>query len=204
MADTEPDPSDDVRRLESDLGLRDQFFEDLLKEDDWSFIIKLHALVDAAIAHLLAETAGRPELLDVFSRLPLGGRNGKLAFAEALDCLDEQDRLFIQVLSEIRNKFAHDVRDAGASLTEHVDRMAAPQFQRLKKAIGPGHDPFVLNGRSVPEAIFVRGNVKLCFWLMAMFTLALSYSRKTLATSRRELQDAMLEAARLRSLLRGA
>jgi hypothetical protein len=34
-----------LRQLEEDLKLQDGFFEALPEEDDWSFVIKLHALI---------------------------------------------------------------------------------------------------------------------------------------------------------------
>jgi len=36
--------------------LPDDFYNNLLKEDDWSFVIKLHSLIEASVTHLLTET----------------------------------------------------------------------------------------------------------------------------------------------------
>ena len=57
-----------VRQLEENLQLPVGFFESLVQEDDWCFITKLHALIEAAVTHLLVETVDRPSLQDVFSR----------------------------------------------------------------------------------------------------------------------------------------
>jgi len=39
--------------LEKAVGVRAGFFYRLLEEDDWSFVIKLHALFEAVCSHLL-------------------------------------------------------------------------------------------------------------------------------------------------------
>ena len=69
-----PSPSDPIAwvgQFEKELNLPNGFFLNLLiKEDDWSFIIKLHALVEAAVSHLLASICG-DRLLDIFTRLEL-------------------------------------------------------------------------------------------------------------------------------------
>ena len=50
-------------------------------ENDWSFVIKLHALVEAAVAHLLTEQLSRPELSDLFAHLDISNKTtGKAAF----------------------------------------------------------------------------------------------------------------------------
>jgi hypothetical protein len=45
-----------IKDIERDLGLPIGFLVTLKEEDDWSFIIKLHALFEAAYSHLLSQT----------------------------------------------------------------------------------------------------------------------------------------------------
>jgi hypothetical protein len=42
-----------VHGLEKDLGVPADFFFTLHKEDDWSFVIKLHALFKGTVSHML-------------------------------------------------------------------------------------------------------------------------------------------------------
>lgn len=113
-------------RLEKRLGLPEGFIAHLENEDDWSFVIKSHALLEAAVSHLLAHTLGRPELIDVFSRLDMAAQKwGKLAFAKALDVIDDADRRFIRELGEIRNAFAHQISNAGATLSGYFEGLNA-------------------------------------------------------------------------------
>lgn len=50
MSDIFTDIADFEKRLNLPLGL----YEKLLKEDDWSFVIKLSALFEAACTHILS------------------------------------------------------------------------------------------------------------------------------------------------------
>jgi len=38
-----------IPKLEEDLSIQNGFFNNLLKEDDWSFIIKIHALFESSL-----------------------------------------------------------------------------------------------------------------------------------------------------------
>lgn len=203
----ERNPLEWVAHFEKELGLPDGFFTNLLvKEDDWSFIIKLHALVEAAVAHLLAATCG-DKLLDVFSRLELSSlETGKLAFAKALDLLDKRERKFIRKLSEIRNSFAHDVTRAGATLAGYVARLDPQQFKAFREAVGPIEDTIEIEGDKIPSANFVRENPKLNIWLGALGLISLIYQRKDLAVKKRELQvlkeEVLEKERRFHALLR--
>ena len=64
----------DVVQFEQCLGLPNGFYEKLLGEDDWSFIVKLSALFEAACSHILVKRLHAPELEDYLGRnsgLPL-------------------------------------------------------------------------------------------------------------------------------------
>lgn len=119
-----------VSLLEQKLGLEPGFFDSLDGDDenDWSFIIKAHALIEAAISHLLTENLRRPELGDIFSRLDMSNKStGKAAFVNALELLEKPERRFISSLSELRNKLVHDVRNVNFNLAEYVERMEKKQ-----------------------------------------------------------------------------
>jgi hypothetical protein len=110
--------------LESELGLPKAFFRGLLDENDWSFVIKLHSLIEAAATRLLVIALGKPELEEIISRLELSGKTtGKLAFFESLDLLDSESRGFIQTLSEVRNKLVHNVSNVSITLEEYVESL---------------------------------------------------------------------------------
>jgi hypothetical protein len=127
---TDPDTIEgSVRALEAELDLPSGFLERLKEEDDWSFIIKAHALIEAAVSYLLCGALGKPALAEVFSRLELSDKHrGKVAFASALDLISKPDRRFIASLSELRNALVHDVRNTGFNLSRHVAAMGPKEL----------------------------------------------------------------------------
>lgn len=110
-----------IRNIETRTGVRPGFFDELLNEDDWSFIIKAHALLESACAEILTERSDVPELIDIFSRLELSDKKtGKLAFLKAFDLTVERERRFIASLSELRNTLVHNAKNTKFDLLEHV------------------------------------------------------------------------------------
>ena len=104
-------------RYEQSLGLGEGFIGRLRQEDDWSFVIKSHALLEAGLSQLLSHELQKPALLPVFARLEMGATGyGKLTFADALGILSKRNRRFIKVLGEIRNDFVHNVANCDVNL----------------------------------------------------------------------------------------
>jgi hypothetical protein len=118
--------ADRLPLLERTLGVEPGFFKSLDDEDesDWSFVIKVHALIEAAVSHLLTEHLRHPELNKLFSRLDMSNKaTGKAAFVEALGLLEKSEKRFISSLSELRNDLVHDVRNVNFDLTSHIEKM---------------------------------------------------------------------------------
>ena len=118
--------ADLVPALEQKLGVEPGFFASLDGDDesDWSFVIKTHALIEAAISYLLTEHLKRPELAGMFSRLDMSNEaTGKVAFATALGLLERPERRFIVSFSELRNMLVHDVRNVNFDLVSYVQGM---------------------------------------------------------------------------------
>jgi|ADGO01.1.fsa_nt_gi hypothetical protein len=114
-----------ARQLEGELGLPSGFLERLLEEDDWSFVIKAHALVEAAVAHALIVRTGLQSAAEFFTRLELSNsKTGKLALVESLDLLRSEERRFVRSLSELRNFFVHDVKNVSASLSGYLANLS--------------------------------------------------------------------------------
>jgi hypothetical protein len=127
-----------IAELEAKVGLRENFFRDLLLEDDWSFVIKLHALFEAACTHLLIFHFKEPELTEIFSRLELSNKTtGKIAFLSRLELLGKENRLLVSTLSELRNSLVHDVRNAEFSLVTTIDGLSPSELKQFAIAFSP-------------------------------------------------------------------
>jgi hypothetical protein len=67
-----------VKEIENGLGLPDNFLLSIyVDDDDRSFFIKLHSMMEAAVTHLLVTRFANDQLTDVLSSLLLGhGKTG--------------------------------------------------------------------------------------------------------------------------------
>ena len=207
-----------VRQLEEDLRLPVGFFQDLAQEDDWSFVIKLHALIEAAVTHLLVETLARPSLHDIFSRIDISNvQTGKLAFADKLGLVSTDVKRFIRTLSELRNSFVHDVSNVNVDLTHFLERLPLSRRKGLYKAFGWGlpdrelrlkADQDLYDSRELMKlfafATFPHAP-KLSMWFGAMLCLNDVSRHVSLARLNTEQRQLLEEAfARLTNLQQGA
>ncbi len=181
---------DAARELQRQLGLHEGFFHSILDEDDWSFIVKMHALMEAAVTHLLTERVGHAPLEGVFSFTEFANkRSGKLAFAKALNVLDSDERRFLYWLAELRNSLVHGVKNVQFDLDERTRRMNRDQFGSFVKACdifsspGSGNDGInVVNDGSniVPVEQLFKDNPKLALWNAGIAILSTIYCREEL------------------------
>lgn len=177
-----------IHKLEGDLGLRVGFCEAILKEDDWSFIVKLHALLEAAISHLLTETlciatqgydadqVDKSALSKHFAWVELSDkRRGKTSLAHSLGLLFETEVRFINHLSELRNTLLHDVRNTSFSLNAHIASLDRQQSDKFIASFGHSvksdEKLSAAFGKPVSRTKFVLENPKLCIWLSALVCL---------------------------------
>jgi len=125
--------------LQSKLGLPENFFKDLLEENDWSFIIKLHALLEGACSKLLVFHFNEPKIEKIFSRLELSDiSTGKLAFLKELGLLGSESLKYIVTLSQFRNKLVHNVQHYDVDLK----KMIAGFDKNQKKSFAIAFSPF--------------------------------------------------------------
>jgi hypothetical protein len=118
---------------EDTLGVPQEFIRRLLFEpDDWSFVLKLHALLEGALNRKLLELIGKPALEKPFRRIQM---RTMIAFAESLAAISKRAALFLEGLGELRNRLVHDV----SSVTFELDQWASDGSTTSvrSKLIGP-------------------------------------------------------------------
>ncbi len=126
-----------VREVEGALGVPEGLLASLHELDDWSCVIKAHALVEGALTHLLVGVLGRPELQNAFSRLELSTEHtGKVAIAKALGVISEHERRFIRALSELRNRLVHEIKNASFSFPTYLASLDSNQKNQFVKSFG--------------------------------------------------------------------
>ena len=125
-----------LNNLGGAFGLPENFLLELVKEDDWSFIIKSHALLEAAISQLLTHRIGDQRLLPVFELLELGNvKTGKLAFVKSMGLLPHKSLLFIRWLSEVRNKLVHKIENVNFDISKYISGFDKNQIKKFSECI---------------------------------------------------------------------
>jgi hypothetical protein len=115
---------DAVKNLESRLKIHDGFFDALFDEDDWSFVIKSHALIESCATELLTNAIGRVELEDIFSHLPLGDKKvGKIKYMQSLSLIEMSEVRFIEAFSTLRNMLVHNVQNINFDFEKYYQQL---------------------------------------------------------------------------------
>lgn len=119
-----------VSDLEVFLELPKEFLSNIYYEDDWSFFIKSHALLESALTNALRRSVPYVNLLNEFSHLPISQyKIGKIYFAQQMGLITKEERILIEKFSDIRNKLVHDIRNINNPISQYYNKS-------LKRCIG--------------------------------------------------------------------
>jgi DNA-binding MltR family transcriptional regulator len=104
------------------------FLAGIVEGDDWSFVIKAHALIEAAVTGLLTTVLGDDRIRDVLERLPLSdSQAGKITIAKQLGVLTAEQIKFIRKFSELRNQLVHKVDNVGFTFDDFWSKLDGNQ-----------------------------------------------------------------------------
>jgi len=190
---------DRIRDLEKEVGITPGFFHGLIKEDDWSFIIKLHSLFEAAVSHLLIKALQKDELKEIIPSLELSNtQSGKLAFARSLKLLDKEETTYIKKLSELRNKLVHNVANVNFNLEGYVNKLDTQQLKSFIKSFGFSTKKEIeLKDQKISRDQFIKGNPKLAIWLGALECFDVIYDVKKNIELKAKLDEELVKFAKL-------
>jgi len=169
------------------IGVAESFFNGLLKSsDDWTFVIKAHALLEAALTHFLVLELERQELTEIFANIEMSNaRTGKVAFAKELGLLDKVGRRFVRKFSELRNHLVHDVHNTTFSFKSILlsrRLTSSHNLQRVAQGCIDAASEFLKEtlkfaGKKVSRAQFAREKPRLVIWFAVYFVLAEIYDQ---------------------------
>jgi len=126
-----------VPQLLQSVGLPGDFLDQLLKESDWSLVIKLHAVFEAVLVNLIVHRLATPQASEVVSHLEFNNtKAGKVAFARALGLLESRDVAFLRGLSELRNRLVHSIQNVSFTFAGHVANLSAAERKKFRAEFG--------------------------------------------------------------------
>ncbi|MCQ8896390.1 hypothetical protein NQT62_08090 [Limnobacter humi] len=122
-----------IESLETALKITPGFFWKLCDQgDDWSFLIKVHALLEMAIGHLIQQRIGIPELDSLIEKASLnGGTTSKIKIASALSLIDKDTTNFVDALSNLRNKAAHRIDSVALTMDDFIQAIDEKDVKNL-------------------------------------------------------------------------
>jgi hypothetical protein len=104
------------------VGMSPAFVAALEQDDDWTFVVKMHGVLEAALNHLLLCEMHNPDFEKVIVRLDAGNdEQGKLAFIKAGKLLSADSCLFVKMFGKLRNAAVHNFRNFDLNLRKHLD-----------------------------------------------------------------------------------
>jgi len=131
-----------IDQFEQGLGLPKNFYHDLIKQDDWSFVIKTHALLEALLTQVISITVGKPELDKILGKLTFANTStGKLAFAKELALIGDIDMNYLRTLTKIRNNFVHNISSVANSLESEISKLSLSEKLSIIKMTNPDWTP---------------------------------------------------------------
>lgn len=172
------------------LGVAPDFYSTLKDDDDWTFVVKLHALMESTTTHILVSHFGDERLATPISWMENGEiRKGRIAFIKALELLPENRIPFITKFSTLRNNFAHKVRNLPLTIDEYFEREKGSGgngfFDALCALYGnveiemklPNRKPIVLNAENMVKGNGLRLSIAEAVHLVTCDALKLDIAR---------------------------
>jgi hypothetical protein len=183
-----------VGELERALEIREGFLAELERDDDWSYIVKLHTFMEAAVSHLLVKAFEDARLDKTLRSLPLGSlRSGKLAFLRALDLLGDSDMRFVRFVSELRDVLVGRIQSVSFSISSHFAERGSPQIPQLFRAWGFAANPD--EERALLLHLFQQ-EPRLFIHVRGLYLLELSYLGRPFSEAQRIGAASLAELAR--------
>lgn len=137
---------DEVSELCEKLKLPEAFLERIYDEDEWSFLIKTHALVETSINVAIERSIEDDRVSEFINRLSLsGGSKSKTELLKSLGIITQNEIQFVEGLSQIRNRVVHNIRHVEFTFTAFTKELNARNrmnlYQKLFKGISEGSEP---------------------------------------------------------------
>jgi hypothetical protein len=114
--------SEAVAEAERHLEVPEGTISSIETDSDFMAVVKAYAVAEPMLNQLIV--ARRHFAVDELSyarfvtTLPMAGRSGKLQLAETMGVLSETERAFIGALSQVRNRYAHNIKNLHRALYE--------------------------------------------------------------------------------------
>lgn len=183
-----------IDEIERELRLKPGLFSDLKKDDDWSFLIKSHALMESVCSYLLTSYFDDARFKDIFSRIEMSdSRIGKIAFLKAAGLITKEEARFIIGLSELRNKMVHNIEGVHFNFSDYVNKLDEPRRKTFAETFGYAHMVDSHGKLTLKDHKIVLTNPKSAIWWGIALILAIIKMEVKIHGSEKEIMKYKLE-----------
>lgn len=187
-----------MRTMAKLCGLREDFLTDLLflEQNDWSFIVKAHALLESVVCQLLATHLRQPALEYVLAQKVQ--MEQRIEMLKAVDITDSTQRQMMRLLGKLRNNLVHNAQQTDFRFGEYFkNRNNRRNFVEAFATTWP--DPIPGTTPPLSRADYVLQKPRYAIWMsvIGIVGLTLDAKLKALYDAERKLVLEGLEAAGL-------
>jgi hypothetical protein len=191
------------KELEPELELPKGFFRQLYQADDWTFIIKLHALIESALTHLIDSLFETDSVVSFLGTLDIGGgRHSKVALLQIMNQIEPDEAKVVRGLSKIRNRLVHNIRHVAFDLKAYARELDANELiDFAATTCAPYADPEKSAEKQRAKREKIKNDPKPYIWLSGLHVIAMAASRTIIARTKRETQSLEHQVAKAKAEL---
>lgn len=156
-----------IKKFEEELSLPKNFFNKLIDEDDWTFIIKLSALLEAVTTNILIEKIDYRNLEESISFMDYANpRTGRIKFLKDMNVLSKEHYKVLEKFALLRNQVVHKIENVDFSFDKYIEGFDKGQKKSFVKDFGLGiNDEIKIKDIKISKHDFVLENPKLAIWI---------------------------------------
>lgn len=113
-----------IEIFKRDLQIDGDHVENLLRSDDWTMMILSWAILEACLNQSIITRLKDERIATFVERMNIGGKSGKSELAYVLEILTREEKKFVDVFSEVRNRFAHGIKRFKTTFDDFFDSVS--------------------------------------------------------------------------------
>jgi uncharacterized protein with HEPN domain len=125
-----------LKNINQDYSENFEFLKKLLTDDDWSFIVKSHSLIESLVTELIVAKIDENKLKAVIERIPLHGEIvSKISISKTYELIPSDQIKFIKNISEIRNNIVHKFENLNFTFETYLSNLDKNQKKNWKNSL---------------------------------------------------------------------
>lgn len=177
-------------RLLSKSVEHNKFLSALSSNDDWTFIIKSHALIETVVTQLLITISGDDNYSKLYQRMSI---SQKIELSRDLNLCTNQEYKFLKYYSQLRNKIVHKVEYLDFNFESYIKSLNKSEFKKFIDAMEIDDQKSNSSCKDFNELLITK--TKYALWLLILPLTIIFYSKGELTKGMKEVNEKALETS---------